>query len=149
MPSAKKTCCAISSIRHLLLDKGKDLGITGDTDLIKQLDQMRKEMKLDSLEDLEKEATKQGISWEDFKQNKRNQIITQKVIGEEVGSHLSVNKEEEQKFYDAHKNEMEQPEAIRLSEILVAPKAVAPRHLPTRAAPDPNAARRRRPACHG
>ncbi len=112
--------------QQLLLDKGKDLGITGDTDSSNDLDQMRKDMKLDSLEDLEKEATKQGVSWEDFKQNKRNQIITQKVIGEEVSSHLSVSKEEEQKFYDEHKSEMEQPEYIRLSEILVAPKAVAP-----------------------
>jgi len=123
--------------QQLLLDKGKDLGITGDTDLIKRLDQMRKDMKLDSLEALEKEATKQGVSWEDFKQNMRNQIITQKVIGEEIGSHLSVTKEDEQKFYDEHKSEMEQPEYIRLSEILVAPKAAAP---PAPApAPDPNA----------
>ena len=112
--------------QQLLLDKGKDLGITGDTDLIKDLDKMRKEMKLDSMEDLEKEAVKQGISWEDFKQNKRNQIITQKVIGEEVSSHLAVSKEEIQKFYDDHKAEMEQPEYIRLSEILVAPKTAAP-----------------------
>jgi peptidyl-prolyl cis-trans isomerase SurA len=112
--------------QQLLLDKGKDLGITGDTELIKELDKMRKEMKLDSMEDLEKEATKQCISWEDFKQNKRNQIITQKVIGEEVSSKLSVSKEEIQKFYDEHKSEMEQPEYIRLSEILVAPKAGTP-----------------------
>src|ERR1700752_3498913 len=104
--------------QQLLLDKGKDLGITGDTELIKRLDQMRKDMKLDSLEALEKEATKQGVSWEDFKQNMRNQIITQTVIGEEVSGHLSVTKEEEQKFYDDHKAEMEQPEYIRLSEIL-------------------------------
>jgi peptidyl-prolyl cis-trans isomerase SurA len=120
--------------QQLLLDKGKDLEITGDTELVKQLDQMRKDMKLDSLEDLEKEATKQGVSWEDFKQNMRNQIITRKVIGEEVSSHLSVTKEEEQKFYDEHKSEMEQPEFIRLSEILVAPKVAAP---PTPAATDP------------
>jgi len=112
--------------QQLLLDKGKDLGITGDTELIKRLDQMRKDMKLASLEDLESEAKKQGVSWEDFKQNMRNQIITQKVIGEEVSGHLSVSKEEEQKFYDDHKNDMEQPEAIRLSEILVAPKVLAP-----------------------
>jgi len=116
--------------QQLLLDKGKDLGITGDTDLIKRLDQMRKDMKLETLEDLEKEATKQGVSWEDFKQNMRNQIITQKVIGEEVSGHLSVSKEEEQKFYDDHKSEMEQPEFIRLSEILVAPKPVAPEPAP-------------------
>ena len=108
--------------QQLLLDKAKDLGISGDTDLIKQLDQMRKDMKLDSMEALEKEAEKQGISWEDFKQTQRNQIITRKVIGEEVGGHLSITKEEEQKFYDEHKSDMEQPEFIRLSEILVAPK---------------------------
>lgn len=108
--------------QQLLLEKGKDLGITGDTDLIKQLDQMRKSMNLDSMEALEKEAEKQGVSWEDFKQTQRNQIITRKVIGEEVGGHLSISKEEEEKFYEGHKNEMEQPESIRLSEILVAPK---------------------------
>ncbi len=126
--------------QQLLLDKGKDLGITGDTDLIKRLDQMRKDMKLESLEDLEKEATKQGVSWEDFKQNMRNQIITQKVIGEEVGGHLAISKEEEQKFYDDHKSEMEQPEYIRLSEILVAPKAVVPSITPAAApvATDPS-----------
>jgi peptidyl-prolyl cis-trans isomerase SurA len=121
--------------QQLLLDKGKDLGISGDTDLIKQLDQMRKEMKLDSMEQLEEEAKKQGISWEDFKQNMKNKIITQKVIGEEVGGRLSQpTKEEEQKFYDEHKSEMDQPESVRLAEILVAPKTVAP------AVADPNAA---------
>lgn len=112
--------------QQLLLEKGKDLGITGETDLVKQLDQMRKDMKLDSLEALEKEAEKQGISWEDFKQTQKNQIITRKVIGEEVGSHLSIAKDEEQKFYDQHKSEMEQPEYIRLAEILVAPKTSEP-----------------------
>jgi len=126
--------------QQLLIDKGKDLGITGDTDLIKRLDQMRKEMKLASLEDLEKEATKQGISWEDFKQNMRNQLVTQKVIGEEVGGHLAVTKEEEQKFYDEHKSDMEQPESVRLEEILVAPKVVAPPAPAPPPAADPNAA---------
>jgi peptidyl-prolyl cis-trans isomerase SurA len=111
--------------QQLLLEKGKDLGLTGDTDLIKALDQIRKDMKLETMEELEKAATSQGISYEDFKQNKRNEIITQKVIGEEVGSHLSITKEAEQQFYEQHKNEMEQPESIRLSEILVAPKKPA------------------------
>jgi peptidyl-prolyl cis-trans isomerase SurA len=119
--------------QQLLLEKGRDLGISADTDLIKQLDQMRKDMKLDSMEALEKEAEKQGISWEDFKQTQKNQIITRKVIGEEVGGHLAISKEEEQKFYDDHKDEMQHAEFIRLSEILITPKAITP-------APDPNAA---------
>jgi peptidyl-prolyl cis-trans isomerase SurA len=116
--------------QQLLIEKGKDLGITGDTDLIKRLDQMRKDMKLDTMEELEKAATAQGISYEDFKQNMRNQLITQKVIGEEVGSHLSIPKDEEAKFYEDHKNEMEQPESIKLSEILVAPRKVTPDKAP-------------------
>ena len=86
--------------QQLLLQKGKDLGITGDTELIKRLDEMRKQMNLGTMEELEKAAEAQGASYEDFKQNLRNQIITQRVIGQEVGSHLAMNKDEELKFYN-------------------------------------------------
>jgi peptidyl-prolyl cis-trans isomerase SurA len=108
--------------QQLLLQKGKDLGITGDTELIKRLDEMRKQMNLETMEDLEKAAEAQGASYEDFKQNLRNQIITQKVISEQVGQKLAMNKDEERKFYDKHKADMERPEEVRLSEILIAPK---------------------------
>jgi peptidyl-prolyl cis-trans isomerase SurA len=111
--------------QQLLLQKAKDLGITGDTELIKKLDEMRKQMNLESMEELEKAAEAQGASYEDFKQNLRNQIVTQRVIGQEVGSKLAMNKEEEKKFYEEHKAEMEQPEQVRLSEILIAPKMPA------------------------
>jgi peptidyl-prolyl cis-trans isomerase SurA len=106
--------------QQLLLAKGKELGITGDTELVKKLDQMRKDMNLESMEDLEKAAQTQGVSFEDFKQNLRNQIITQQVIGKEVGSRLNFVKEEEEKFYEEHKSELDQPETVRLSEILVS-----------------------------
>src|SRR5215813_3886112 len=86
--------------QQLLLQKGKDLGITGDTELIKRLDEMRKQMNLTTMEELEKAAEAQGASYEEFKQNLRNQIITQRVIGQEVGSKISLNKEEQQKFYN-------------------------------------------------
>ncbi len=111
--------------QQLLLQKGKDLGITGDTELVKRLDEMRKEMKLETMEDLEKAAEAQGASYEEFKQNLRNQIVTQRVIGQEVGSHLALNKEDEKKFYEQHRAEMERPEQVRLSEILIAPKTPA------------------------
>jgi len=121
--------------QQLLLEKGKDLGITADTELIKKLDEMRKQMNLGSMEELEKAAESQGVSYEDFKQNMRNQIITQQVMGREVGSHLNITKEEEQKFYDEHKGDMEQPEEIRLSEILVSTQKSAPAPA---VAPDPS-----------
>jgi peptidyl-prolyl cis-trans isomerase SurA len=106
--------------QQLLLEKGKDVGITADTELIKKLDQMRKDMNLDSMEDLEKAAQAQGISFEDFKQNMRNQIITQQVIGREVGQRLVIDKDEEHKFYEEHQSDLNQAEQIKLSEILVS-----------------------------
>ena len=113
--------------QQLLLQKGKDMGLTGDTELIKRLDEMRKQMNLSTMEELEKAAEAQGISYEEFKQNTRNQIVTQRVIGQEVGSHMTLAKDEVKKFYEEHQAEMQQPEQIRLSEILVAPKvATAP-----------------------
>ena len=111
--------------QQLLLQKGKDLGITGDTELIKRLDEMRKQMNLNTMEELEKAAESQGVSYEEFKQNTRNQIITQRVIGQEVGSHLSFAKDEVKKFYDAHQSDMQQPEEVRLSEILLTPQVPA------------------------
>jgi peptidyl-prolyl cis-trans isomerase SurA len=111
--------------QQLLLQKGKDMGITGDTELVKRLDEMRKQMNLGTMEELEKAAEAQGASYEDFKQNLRNQIVTQRVIGQEVGSHLAMNKEDVKRFYEQHRAEMERPEQVRLSEILIAPKTPA------------------------
>lgn len=106
--------------QQLLLQKGTELGVSADTDVVKRLDQIRQQMHADSMEDLEKAAQAQGVSWEDFKQNLKNGIITQKVIQQEVGGHITITQQEVQQFYDQHKAEMERPEQVRLSEILVS-----------------------------
>jgi peptidyl-prolyl cis-trans isomerase SurA len=110
--------------QQLLVQKAKELGMTADTEVIKRLDEMRKQMNLETMEDLEKAAQEQGVSFEDFKQNLRNQILTQQVIGKEVGSKIQITEEEKKTFYEQHKAELERPEQVRLSEILVstAPK---------------------------
>ncbi|HUI84010.1 MAG TPA: peptidylprolyl isomerase [Candidatus Binatia bacterium] len=106
--------------QQLLLQKAQDLGITADTELVKKLDELRKQMHADSMEDLEKAAEAQGVSFEDFKQNLKNNILTQRVIGQEVGGHIAVSNQEIQQYYDQHKSQMERPEQVRLSEILIS-----------------------------
>ena len=112
--------------QRLLLLKGKSDGLTGDTELVKRLDELRKQMNLESMDDLEKEAQKQGVSFEDFKQNIRTNIITQQVIGRDVGSHIQMTQQDAQKFYKEHQKELDQPESIQLSEILVSIDKAAP-----------------------
>ena len=111
---------------QLLLGKGKQLGITGDTELIKRLDDLRKQMSLESMEDLEKAASQQGVSFEDFKDKIRNQIIAKQVVSREVGSRIRISSEEVQKWYDQHKNDIAAPEAVRLAEILVSTQPPKP-----------------------
>jgi peptidyl-prolyl cis-trans isomerase SurA len=109
--------------QSLLAQKGEDLGISVDTELIKRLDEIRKQMNLGSMEELEKAAEQQGVSYEDFKSNMKNQLITQRVIGQEVSSHIQITKEETAKFYDEHKKELDRPEQVHLSEILISTEA--------------------------
>jgi peptidyl-prolyl cis-trans isomerase SurA len=109
--------------QQLLLSKGKDLDITGETELVKRLDDIRKQNHLDSMEDLEKAASSQGVSYEDFKQNIRNGIITQQVIRDEVGRHIQMTQGEVQQYYQKHLSDFTQPESVRLSEILVPVQA--------------------------
>jgi len=106
--------------QQLLLNKAQELGITADTELVKKLDELRKQMHADSMEDMEKAAESQGISFEDFKQNLKNNILTQRVIGQEVGGHINVSNAEIQQYYDQHKSELDRPEQVRLSEILIS-----------------------------
>jgi peptidyl-prolyl cis-trans isomerase SurA len=112
--------------QQLLLQKAQELGVSADTDLVKRLDELRKQMHADSMEELAKAAEAQGVSFEDFKQNLKNNILTQKVISQEVGGHITVSSQEIQQYYNQHKDEMVQPEQVRLSEILVSTQNLNP-----------------------
>ena len=106
--------------QQLWLSKGKELDITGETELVKRLDEIRKQYNLATLEDLEKAAKDQGYSYEDFKANIRNQIITQEVMRQEVGRKLNFTQGEVERYYEAHKQDYAKPESVQLSEILVS-----------------------------
>lgn len=105
--------------KQLLLSKGKELGINPDADVVRQLDEIRKQNHMDSMDDLEKAARAQGVSFEDFKDSIRTQLITSQVVRDEVGRTIHMTESDERKFYEAHKDMFAQPESIRLSEILV------------------------------
>jgi peptidyl-prolyl cis-trans isomerase SurA len=112
--------------QQLWLSKGKELGITGETELIKRLNEIRKQYNLETLEDLEKAAKEQGVAFEDFKANIRNQIITQEVMRQEIGRKIQFTPGEAQRYFEEHKQDYVQQESVRLSEILVSLGAAAP-----------------------
>jgi peptidyl-prolyl cis-trans isomerase SurA len=124
--------------QQLWLSKGKELNITGETELIKRLDDIRKQSNLETIEDLEKAAKEQGVSFEDFKASIRNSIITQLVMRDQVSRKVQFTPGEVQRYYEEHKQEYAQPESVHLSEILVSAPAPAPA-IPGGAEPDNSA----------
>ncbi len=105
--------------RQILLAKGKQLDISGDAETMRQLDAIRQQNHMADLDALEKAAKQQGISFEDFKQQIRDQAVTSQVVREEVGRRINMSPTQEQAYYNAHTADFQAPEQVHLSEILL------------------------------
>ena len=114
----------------LLAQKGKDSGVSVDAEVIKRLDEIRIQNNIPSMEELEAQIDKSGISFEDFKNNIKNQLLQQEVIRHEVGSKIIMSHEEVQKYYDDHKSEFVRPELVTLREIFVSTEGKPESEIP-------------------
>ena len=106
--------------QDLLVQKAKDDGISVETDIIKQLDEIRQQNSLPSLEALQEAVERQGVVWEDFKDQIRRRLLTQKVIAQEVGSRIILSRADARKYFEAHKAQFDSPPGVRLAEILIS-----------------------------
>ena len=116
--------------QSLLVQCAKDMGVSVEPELIKRLDAIRTDNKLPTMEALEEAVKGQGLNFEDFKNNIRNTLLTQRVISSEVGSHIAISDEEVTKYYEAHKTEYVRPEQVALREIVVSTEGKKPEELP-------------------
>jgi peptidyl-prolyl cis-trans isomerase SurA len=84
---------------------------------------------INSMEDLEKAVSAQGVNWEDFKNNIRNGVLTQRVISSEVGSHITIGHDEIEKYYNEHKSEFVRPEQVALRSIEINTEKKSPEEI--------------------
>jgi peptidyl-prolyl cis-trans isomerase SurA len=115
--------------QSLLVQRAKDMGLSVETDLIKRMDEVRKQNGLNSLEELEKAVEGSGIAWEDYKTQIRNGLLTQEVMRKEVGSRINIGTEEVKKYYDEHPQEFTRPEQVELSEIFLSTEGKSPEEI--------------------
>jgi peptidyl-prolyl cis-trans isomerase SurA len=119
--------------QSLMVQKAKDLDINVETDVVKELDGIRKKNNLATLEDLETEVEKQGLNYEDFKDQLRRSLLMREVIGREVGSRIQVSPQDARKYYEAHKDEFKSPGMVHLAQILVSTEKRKPDEVEKRA----------------
>ncbi len=106
--------------QSLLLQRGKDMNINVETEVVKRLDRIRKDMGLATLDDLERAVNAQGGSFEDFKSSIKNNLITQQLIGREVGSRIQITQDRLKKYYEENQQKFDRPEEVRIGEILIS-----------------------------
>jgi peptidyl-prolyl cis-trans isomerase SurA len=105
----------------LLVQKGKDLSISVDGEVTRRLAEIQVQQKISDPDKFHEFLAQQtGMSYEDFKLQMRDQLLTQKVIGEEVGRRIAVPELEMHKYYDEHKAEFVREEQVFLSQILIS-----------------------------
>ncbi|HTV60265.1 MAG TPA: peptidylprolyl isomerase [Verrucomicrobiae bacterium] len=115
--------------QDLLVQQAKDEGVSVETDLIKHLDDVRKENNLASIDDLEKAVESQGLSWEDYKSQIRNNLLTQEVIRRDVGSRIDIAESDARAYYAAHKQDYVKPEEVVLAEIFLSTQGKSPQEM--------------------
>ncbi len=106
--------------QSLLVQRAKDKGVNVETDVVKRMDEVRVRNNLASMEELQKKVEESGMSYEDFRNNIRNNLLLQEVVRQEVGSRIIIDKDEVKKYYEAHKEDFNRPEMVYLSELFVS-----------------------------
>ena len=112
----------------LLVQRGKDLNLSVDADVTRRLAEMQVQQKEPDPEKFQAFIRDQaGMTYEDFKLRMKNELLTQRVIGQEVARNIAVSEGEMQKYYDEHKAEFMRKEAqVFLSQIVISTEGKTP-----------------------
>jgi peptidyl-prolyl cis-trans isomerase SurA len=77
------------------------------------------------MEDLLMNLAKEGSSFEDYKKEVRNQLVTMKLVRREIKSKIAVSEEDIGNYYLKHREHYEGKEAVRIKQILIPfPKSI-------------------------
>jgi peptidyl-prolyl cis-trans isomerase SurA len=86
---------------------------------------------LNTVEEFENFATERmNLPVEDLMDQLRDKVLSQAVIGQEVGSKLVIPQADIEKYYEEHKDEFVRSEGIRLREILITADGKTGQELP-------------------
>jgi len=105
----------------LLIQKAKDLDIKVDNDVSKYMAKLQStvgEPDPDKFHEMVREQT--GESFEDFKADITNNLLTERVIRQEVQGRLPIDHKEIETYYNEHKADFVREERVFLREILIS-----------------------------
>ena len=115
----------------LLVQKGKDMpGMTVDAEVTKYFNAWQTQLKFNDENKFHDFLQQQfGRTYEELKDQKKRELLAQRVIGYEVVQKISVPEADLQKYYDEHKAQYMRDEEVFLSQILISTEGKSPEQL--------------------
>jgi parvulin-like peptidyl-prolyl isomerase len=114
----------------LLVQKGKDLSISVDSEVTRRLAELQVQSKITDPDKFQQSISEQsGMPFEDFKQQMKNQFLTRRVIGQEVGSRIAIPEADLRKYYDEHKTQYVREEQVFLSQLVISTEGKTPEQM--------------------
>jgi len=110
----------ISQARREVLEQViKRYNITaGDTEVDLAIEDVKKQNGI-TQEALERALTREGISWEEYRDQVRKQIERTKLVNRQVHTRTKMDDADAKKYYEAHSEEFKQEEEILVRHILI------------------------------
>ena len=111
----------------LLVQRGKDLGISVDGDVTREMADLQVRSKItdpDKFHEYIRQNT--GMSYEDYRDRMKRQYLSQRVISQEVGYRINIPEPDLRAYYDQHKEEFVRKEQVFLSQILISTEGKTP-----------------------
>ena len=107
--------------RRLMVQRGKEMGLSVEAQVLRQRDEMMKQYKIKTVEEFEDWIIEQtGAPVEDLMERMRESFLSQAVMGQEVGSRIVIPHAEIEKYYAEHKQEFIRQEGVHLLELLIS-----------------------------
>ncbi len=105
--------------QRLLVQKGEELGINVDAQVLRQRDEIMRRNNIDTTDDFDAWVLERtGEPAEDLMDRMRENFLSQSVLGQEVSRRVVVTRDEIEQHYAEHKDEYIRSEGVRLSQIL-------------------------------
>jgi parvulin-like peptidyl-prolyl isomerase len=111
----------------LLVQKGKDLNISVDAEITRELADIQVRTKISDPDQFQRYIQEQtGMTFQDYKDQLKRRMLSQRVIGQEVGYRMSIPEAELRKYYEDHKAEYVRKDQVFLSQILISTEGKTP-----------------------
>lgn len=109
----------------LLVQKAKDLSISVDAQVSKQMAEMQVKVGIKDPEEFRQFIqTQVGMPIEDYRERMKQGMLQQEVIGQEVSSKIIIPRSEVEKYYEDHKDDFyRDKESVGLQEILIGKRS--------------------------